>query len=84
MKEVTINSIEVERGIQDQVRFLWGEQMTEKLPEDSTEAEIVLDNVMGVFHNDQNLIEYMDNEIRARFNQACDDYKHWVEGLGPR
>ena len=83
MKKVTINSIEVEQGIQDQVRFLWGEQMTEKLPEDSTEAEIVLDNVLGVYHNSQKLIEYMDREIRTRFNKACDDYKQWVEKLGP-
>ena len=84
--EKVMNDIEdprIQRAINMQVRFEWGERGTEKMTDQEELGRDVLDYVIDCYYEEE-LVAKMDEVIRERFNRACDEYKSWVESLGPR
>ena len=78
-----IEDPKIQRAINMQIRFEWEERGAEKMTDQEELGRDVLDYVIGCYYEEE-LVAKMDKEIRERFNRACDEYKSWVESLGPK
>lgn len=75
--------MDIEKAINREVRFQWEETASawgggRKMATGET-FDAVAEDI-----NDQETIDYINQEIRSRFNQACDRYQDFLDSLGEK
>lgn len=76
--------MDIEKAINQEVRFQWEETASPWNGHSKMTPAETFDVIIEDIEATQEIINYVNKEVRRRFNEACDQYQSFLDGLGPK